>query len=312
MFEGVSSVFIILVVLSITLVWKGIKMVPQGYAWTAERFGRYTKVLYPGLNIIVPFIDGIGRKVNMMEQVLDIHPQEVISSDNAQVTTDAVCFYQVLDPVKASYEVNDLERAMQNLVMTNIRAELGSMELDQMLSNRDKINAAILGKVDDATNPWGVKVTRIEIRDISPPADLVEAMGNQMKAERNKRAAVLYAEGEKASAIAVAEGQKQSAILRAEGEREAAFRVAEAREREAEAEAKATQMVSVAIEEGNPQAINYFVAQEYVKALGKLASADNSKVIMMPLEASTVIGSIGGITEIIKSAELNISQNKVS
>ena len=282
-------------------------MVPQGYAWTAERFGRYTTVLYPGLNLIIPFIDGIGRKVNMMEQVLDIHPQEVISSDNAQVTTDAVCFYQVLDPVKASYEVNDLERAMQNLVMTNIRAELGSMELDQMLSNRDKINAAILGKVDDATNPWGVKVTRIEIRDISPPADLVEAMGNQMKAERNKRAAVLNAEGEKASAIAVAEGQKQSAILQAEGEKEAAFRVAEAREREAEAEAKATQMVSEAIEQGSSQAINYFVAQEYVKTLGKLAAADNNKVILMPLEASTVIGSVGGITEIIKSAELNKS-----
>lgn len=307
MFEGISTVFIILVVLSVTLILKGIKMVPQGYAWTAERFGRYTTVLYPGLNLIIPFIDGIGRKVNMMEQVLDIHPQEVISSDNAQVTTDAVCFYQVLDPVKASYEVNDLERAMQNLVMTNIRAELGSMELDQMLSNRDKINAAILGKVDDATNPWGVKVTRIEIRDISPPADLVEAMGNQMKAERNKRAAVLNAEGEKASAIAVAEGQKQSAILQAEGEKEAAFRVAEAREREAEAEAKATQMVSEAIEQGSGQAINYFVAQEYVKTLGKLAAADNNKVILMPLEASTVIGSVGGITEIIKSAELNKS-----
>mgnify|MGYP000592573235 CR=1 FL=1 len=307
MFEGISTVFIILVVLSVTLILKGIKMVPQGYAWTAERFGRYTTVLYPGLNLIIPFIDGIGRKVNMMEQVLDIHPQEVISSDNAQVTTDAVCFYQVLDPVKASYEVNDLERAMQNLVMTNIRAELGSMELDQMLSNRDKINAAILGKVDDATNPWGVKVTRIEIRDISPPADLVEAMGNQMKAERNKRAAVLNAEGEKASAIAVAEGQKQSAILQAEGEKEAAFRVAEAREREAEAEAKATQMVSEAIEQGSSQAINYFVAQEYVKTLGKLAAADNNKVILMPLEASTVIGSVGGITEIIKSAELNKS-----
>lgn len=304
MLEGVSTVFIVLVVLAMVLVFKGIKMVPQGYSWTTERFGRYTRVLGPGLNLIVPFIDGIGKKVNMMEQVLDIHPQEVISSDNAQVTTDAVCFYQVLDPVKASYEVNDLERAMQNLVMTNIRAELGSMELDQMLSNRDKINAAILDKVDDATNPWGVKVTRIEIRDISPPADLVEAMANQMKAERNKRAAILTAEGQRNAAIAVAEGEKQSQILQAEGDREAAFREAEARERLAEAEAKATQLVSEAIDAGNAQAINYFVAQEYVKALGKIASAENDKVILMPLEASNVIGAVGGLSEIIKNAGL--------
>jgi len=302
MFFGVDLTVVVLVVFAIVFVMNGLKMVPQGYHWTVERFGRYTRTLAPGLNLIVPFIDRIGRKQNMMEQVLDIVPQEVISSDNAMVTTDAVCFFQVMDAVKSSYEVNDIERAMQNLVMTNIRAVVGSMELDEMLSNRDRINNTLLEKVDEATNPWGVKVTRVEIKDISPPRDLVDAMANQMKAERDKRATVLTAEGEREAAIAVAEGQKRAQILEAEGAKEAAFREAEARERQAQAEARATAMVSKAIQTGNPQAINYFVAQKYVDALGQLASADNSKVILMPLEASDVIGSVGGVAEIVKSA----------
>lgn len=275
-------------------------MVGQGYNWTVERFGKYTRTLTPGLNIIIPFIDSIGNKQNMMEQVLDIPPQEVISSDNAMVTTDAVCFFQVQDAVKASYEVNDLYRAMQNLVMTNIRAVLGSMELDEMLSNRDKINIALLTKVDEATDPWGIKCTRIEIRDISPPQDLVDSMARQMKAEREKRAQILEAEGEREAAIQVAEGQKQSEILRAEGQLEAAKREAEARERLAQAEAEATRMVSEAIAQGDSRAINYFVAQKYVDALGALAESNNNKVMMIPLEASSVIGSIAGIAEISK------------
>jgi regulator of protease activity HflC (stomatin/prohibitin superfamily) len=295
-FELTSIVFL---ALAIALVLIGVKSVPQGQEWTVERFGKYTRLLSPGLHIIVPFIDVIGKKQIVMEQVLDIMPQEVISADNAMVTTDAVCFFQVLDAVKASYEVNDLERAMQNLVMTNIRAVLGSMELDAMLSNRDAINTSLLQKVDEATNPWGLKVTRIEIKDISPPRDLVDSMANQMKAERDKRAQILKAEGERQAAIQVAEGEKQAQILKAEGERQAAFLEAEAREREAQAEAKATAMVSEAIAKGDPQAINYFVAQRYVDALGTLAAADNNKVIMMPLEAASVIGSIEGISEIV-------------
>ena len=297
---GIEITVIIIGVLSAVFISQGIKMVPQGYHWTVERFGKYTQTLQPGLHLIIPFIDSIGRKQNVMEQVLDIPPQEVISSDNAMVTTDAVCFYQILDAVKASYEVNDLPRALQNLVMTNIRAVLGSMELDGMLSNRDSINANLLVKVDEATDPWGIKVTRIEIRDISPPTDLVEAMANQMKAERNKRASILQAEGERQAAIQVAEGQKQSAILKAEGEREAAFKEAEARERLAEAEARATYVVSKAISEGNGQAINYFIAQKYVDALTAVGSANNSKIVMMPLEASNVIGSVAGIGDLIK------------
>jgi len=286
---------------AITIILMGVKSVSQGNQWTVERFGKYTRTLKPGLRFIVPIVDGIGFKQNMMEQVLDVHPQEVISSDNAMVTTDAVCFYQIMDPVKASYEVNNLDRALQNLIMTNIRAVLGSMELDEMLSNRDSINAALLGKLDSATDPWGVKITRVEIRDIAPPRDLVESMANQMKAEREKRATILIAEGEREAAIAVAEGEKQSAILKAEGDKEAAFRIAEAREREAEAEAKATAMVSRAIETGNPQALNYFVAQKYVEALGQIATSENEKLVLMPLEASGVIGSLGGINELLKN-----------
>ncbi len=297
---GFESTAIVLLIFVALVIWSGAKMVPQGFHWTVERFGKYTRTLTPGLNLIVPFVDSIGNKQNMMEQVLDIPPQEVISSDNAMVTTDAVCFFQVQDAVKSSYEVNDLYRAMQNLVMTNIRAVLGSMELDEMLSNRDRINASLLAKVDDATDPWGIKCTRIEIRDISPPSDLVDSMARQMKAEREKRAQILEAEGEREAAIQVAEGQKQSEILRAEGQLEAARREAEARERLAQAEAQATAVVSQAISEGNNQAINYFVAQKYVDALGKLAESSNNKVMMIPLEASSVIGSIAGVAEISK------------
>ena len=298
--DDINIAVFVFVIFGIIVIAKGARMVPQGYNWTVKRFGKYTKTFKPGLNLMIPFIDQVGDKVNMMEQVLDIPPQEVISSDNAQVTTDAVCFFQVQSAVRAAYEVNDLTRAMQNLVMTNIRAVLGSMELDEMLSNRDRINSSLLDKVDEATDPWGVKVTRVEIRDISPPTDLVDAMARQMKAEREKRAQILEAEGEREAAIKVAEGQKQSEILKAEGELEAAKREAEARERLAEAEAKATHMVSKAIQEGDARAINYFVAQKYVEALGTLAESPNNKVMMIPLEASSVIGSIAGIGEIAK------------
>lgn len=291
----------VLLLLAFVVILRIVRIVPQGYHWTIERFGKYTRTAEPGLNIVIPIIQRVGRKINMMEQVLDIPPQDVISSDNASVNTDAVCFFQVLDAARAAYQVNDLDNATRNLVMTNIRAVLGSMDLDEMLSNRDRINAQLLTKVDEATDPWGVKITRVEIKDVSPPTDLVNAMAKQMKAEREKRALVLEAEGEREAAIQVAQGQKQSEILRAEGELEAARREAEARERLAQAEAEATRMVSEAIANGDANAINYFVAQKYVDALGDLAKSDNNKVMMIPLEATSIIGTIAGIGELTKT-----------
>src|SRR5689334_12574706 len=299
---GFSVFVLVLVVLVILLVLAGVKSVPQGREYTVERFGRYIGTLRPGLNLIVPIFDRIGRKVNMMEQVLDVPTQEVITKDNAMVSVDGVVFYQVLDAAKSAYEVNNLEIAVLNLTMTNIRTVMGSMDLDELLSQRDKINHQLLKVVDDATQPWGIKVTRIEIKDIAPPKELVDSMARQMKAEREKRANILEAEGFRQAAILKAEGEKQSAILQAEGQREAAFRAAEAREREAEAEAKATTFVSDAIARGNVQAINYFLGVKYVDALQALSTAPNQKVILMPLEAANVIGAIGGIAELAKSA----------
>ena len=300
---GDVNLFILaIVVFAIVTVLKGAQRVPQGYEYTVERFGRLRKVLKPGLNIIFPYIDAIGRKMNMMEQVMDVQSQEVITKDNAVVRVDGVVFYQVLDSVKAAYEVNRLELSILNLVMTNIRTVLGSMDLDESLSKRDEINARLLSVVDEATAPWGVKVTRIEIKDISPPQDLVDAMARQMKAERLKRAAILDAEGEKQAEIERALGEKESQILEAEGRKEAAFRDAEARERLAEAEARATAMVSQAIAQGDIQAVNYFVAQKYVEALKEIGVADNQKVIFLPTEISGVMGSIGGIGELAKEA----------
>ncbi len=300
--SGFSIFVLIVLVLAVILVGMGVKSVPQGREFTVERFGRYTRTLMPGLNLIIPFVDRIGAKLSMMETVLDVPQQDVITRDNALVTVDGVVFFQVLDAARAAYAVSNLENAILNLTMTNVRTVMGSMDLDELLSQRDKINAQLLLVVDEATTSWGVKVTRIEIKDISPPRDLVDSMGRQMKAERDKRAAILEAEGLRQAAILKAEGEKQATILAAEGRREAAFRDAEAREREAEAEARATAVVSKAISEGSIQAVNYFVAQRYVEALEKVASAPNQKVLMLPVEAASVIGAIGGIAEIAREA----------
>ena len=300
--SGFGVFVLALFIFAVLLVFMSVKSVPQGMEYTVERFGKYTNTLTPGLNIIMPIIDRIGKQMIMMEQVMDVPSQEVITKDNAMVTVDGVVFYQVMDAAKAAYEVSKLDWAILNLVMTNIRTVMGSMDLDELLSRRDDINARLLRVVDDATTPWGIKATRIEIKDIAPPKDLIEAMGRQMKAERLKRAAILEAEGLRQSEILRAEGAQQAAILDAEGRKEAAYRDADARERLAQAEARATLMVSEAISKGDIQAINYFVAQKYIEALKHIASAENSKLIFMPLDASGVIGALGGISELAKEA----------
>ncbi len=300
--SGFSVFVIVLVVLAVIIVVMAVKSVPQGNEYTVERFGKYTRTLRPGLNLIVPLADRIGAQLSMMETVLDVPNQDIITRDNAVVQVDGVVFYQVVEARNAAYEVRDLERAILNLTMTNIRTVMGSMDLDALLSERDAINSRLLNIVDEATTPWGVKVTRIEIKDISPPQDLVESMGRQMKAEREKRAQILEAEGARQSQILRAEGLKQSAILESEGRREAAYRDAEARERQAQAEAKATTMMSDAVADGNVQAINYFIAQNYIEALGKFADSPNQKILFLPLEAANVVGAIGGIAELTRDA----------
>ena len=302
---------LILLFAGIIVLFKTVRMVPQGYEWTVERFGKYTHTMTPGLHFLVPVMYGVGRKINMMEQVMDVPSQDVITKDNAVVKVDGVVYFQVLDAAKAAYEVATLEIAILNLVMTNIRTSIGSMDLDESLSKRDEINAKVLVAVDQATHPWGLKVNRIELKDIQPPRDLVDSMARQMKAEREKRANILEAEGFRQAAILKAEGEKQSVILEAEGEREAAFRQAEARERLAEAEAKATQMVSDAIASGNVQAINYFVAQKYIEAFKALAEGPNQKFVLMPMESAGVIGSLGGIAELAKEAMDRQSGGKI-
>ena len=295
-------VVIFLVFMVVVAIKLAVRMVPQGYEWTVERFGKYTKTLDPGLHFLLPIAYSIGRKINMMEQVLDVPSQDVITKDNAVVKVDGVVFFQVLDAAKAAYEVATLEIAILNLVMTNIRTSIGSLDLDESLSKRDEINAKVLVAVDQATHPWGLKVNRIELKDIAPPRDLVDSMARQMKAEREKRANILEAEGFRQAAILKAEGEKQSVILEAEGNREAAFRAAEARERSAEAEAKATELVSNAIANGNVQAINYFVAQKYIEAFKALAESSNQKFVLLPMESAGILGSLSGIAELAKES----------
>lgn len=293
---------IIILLAGVIVLAKTVRMVPQGYEWTVERFGKYTHTMSPGLHFLFPVVQGVGRKVNMMEQVLDVPSQDVITRDNAVVKVDGVIFFQVLDAAKAAYEVSNLEQATIALVMTNIRTSIGSMDLDESLSKRDEINAKLLSVVDVATHPWGIKVNRIELKDIQPPRDLIESMARQMKAEREKRANILDAEGHRAAEVLRAEGEKTATILEAEGKREAAFRDAEARERSAEAEANATRMVSDAISNGNVQAINYFVAQKYIEAFKALAEAPNQKFVLMPMESTGLLGSLGGIAELAKES----------
>ena len=297
-----ATALFLIVLLVIFFLMSGIKIVRQGYHYTIEHFGRFTTVARPGFNFYMPFFYRVGRKVNMMEQVLDIPGQEIITRDNAMVAVDGVVFFQVLDAAKAAYEVSDLYVAIMQISTTNLRTVMGSMDLDETLSKRDEINARLLTVVDQATEAWGVKITRVEVKDIRPPTDIVNAMGRQMKAEREKRASILEAEGLRASAILKAEGEKQSQILQAEGHREAAFRQAEARERAAEAEAKATQLVSEAIEKGSSQAINYFIAQKYVEAVSQFATSPNAKTILFPVEATQLIGTLGGIGELAREA----------
>jgi len=301
MFNG-SMLAIVLLVAGVVVLFKTVRMVPQGYEWTVERFGRYTHTLSPGLHFLVPVMYGVGRKINMMEQVVDIPGQEIITKDNAMVAVDGVVFFQVIDAAKAAYEVSDLYSALMALSTTNLRTVMGSMDLDETLSKRDEINARLLAVVDHATEPWGVKITRVELKDIRPPQDIVNAMTRQMKAEREKRASILESEGMRQSEILRAEGEKQARILQAEGQKEAAFRDAEARERSALAEANATKSVSDAIECGSSQAINYFIAQKYVEALGKFATSPNSKTILFPVEATQLMGTLGGIGELAKEA----------
>jgi regulator of protease activity HflC (stomatin/prohibitin superfamily) len=287
--SGFMVFALVLATLMIAIIFMGVKSVPQGTQFMVERFGKYIRTLEPGLNLIIPFIDRVSRKLSMMEEVMDVAPQEVITRDNAMVRVDGVMFYQIINAAKAAYEVKELHKAILNLTMTNIRNVMGSMDLDELLSKRDDINRLLLQVVDEATSPWGIKVLRVEIKDIEPPKDLIESMGRQMKAERDRRAVILESEG-----------QKRAVVLEAEGRKEAAFLDAQARERLAEAEANATIMVSKAISEGSVQAINYFVAQRYVDVLGKIASAPNEKVIMIPLEAASIIGALGGISQIAK------------
>ncbi len=298
---GFDFIPIILVALIVLVVIKGVIIVQQGMEYTVERFGRYSKTLKPGLTIIVPFFDKIGYKMNMRERVVDIPSQEVITKDNVQVTADAVVFIQVIDARQAAYEVDQLENAIQNLCLTNVRTVVGSMDLDEVLSRRDEINAKLLTVIDSATDSWGTKVTRIEIKDLSPPHDITQAMNKQMKAEREKRAEILQAEGQKQSQILKAEGEKEAAVREAEGRKEAAFLDAEAREREALAEAKATEMVSTAIARGDVNAVNYFIAQDYVKAFGELAKSPNQKTIIVPAELSSLAATVGGIGALLNA-----------
>ncbi|MEO5625436.1 MAG: SPFH domain-containing protein [Dokdonella sp.] len=293
---------IIVIIVAVIMLSKLVRIVPQGFEWTVERWGKYTHTLEPGFHLLIPVMQNVGRKINMMEQVLDVPSQDVITKDNAVVKVDGVVFYQVLDAAKAAYEVSTLEIAIINLIMTNIRTVLGGLDLDESLSKRDEINAKLLRVIDEATHPWGLKVTRIELKDIQPPRDLVDSMARQMKAEREKRANILDAEGFRQAAILKAEGEKQSVILAAEGQKEAAFREAEARERSAAAEAKATEVVSAAIVNGDVNALNYFVANKYIEALKAMAASPNQKMLLLPIEATGVLGSLAGIAELAKNA----------